>query len=102
MNFKLKNMKNIPKYGINKRYVIDFKEIDTPTAKEAAEIREINARTDATYINAGVIAPEEVRTVLREDETSGYNALEEEMPEGTEPDPFDIEGGSETSQNPFQ
>ena len=84
------------KYGIDKRYIIDFEEIDTPTAKEAAEIREINARTDATYINAGVVAPEEVRDVLREDEKSGYNALEEEMPEGAGVDPFsDIETNEE-------
>lgn len=92
------------KYGVDKRYVIDFEEIDTPTAKEAAEIREINARTDSTYINAGVVSSQEVRNVLREDETSGYNTLEEEVNEGiSEENPFeDIEGGSETSQNPFQ
>lgn len=70
------------KYGIDERYIIDFEEIDTPTAKEAAEIREINARTDATYINAGVLSPDEVRTVLREDEASGYNALEDRDDEG--------------------
>ena len=66
------------KYNLDLRFVIDFAEIDTPTAKEAAEIREINSRTDSNYINAGVLSPEEVRTVLREDETSGYNALSEE------------------------
>ena len=71
--------------------------IDTPTAKEAAEIREINARTDSTYINAGVVSAEEVRTTLREDVNSGYNALSEEMPESED---FEF-GGSETSQSPF-
>jgi hypothetical protein len=92
------------KYGVDKRYIIDFEEIDTPTAKEAAEIREINARTDATYINAGVVSSQEVRDFLREDETSGYNTLEEGVNEGiSEENPFeDIEGGSETSQTPFQ
>lgn len=74
-------------FGFTKRYVINFEEIDTPTAKEAAEIREINARTDATYVQAGVVAPEEVREKIREDINSGYNALEEEMPE-TEADLF--------------
>ncbi len=88
------------KYGIDKRYVVRFDEIDTPTAKEAAEIREIEARTDSTYIQAGVIAPEEVREKIRTDENSGYSALEEEMPE-TEPDLFE-DGGSETSQAPFR
>ena len=81
------------KYGISAHYQITFDEIDTPTAKEAAEIREINSRTAATYINAGVISAEEERTKLREDETSGYNALEAEMPESEENDPFnDLEG----------
>lgn len=87
------------KYGLTERYVIDFEEIDTPTAKEAAEIRSINAQTDTAYINAGVISPEEVRMVLKEDEESGYNALED-LPDDVEYN--DIEGGSETSQDPFQ
>lgn len=92
-------------FGINKEYTVIFDEIDTPTEKERAEIREINARTDSTYINAGVVSAEEIRGVLREDEKSGYNALAEEMEgEGLpeEGDPFeDFEGGSENSQDPF-
>ncbi len=85
------------KYNISARYTVDFDEIDVPTAKEAAEIREINSRTDATYVNAGVLSPDEIRTVLREDETSGYNALKGEIDEpfdNEENDPFnDNEGG---------
>ncbi len=55
------------------------------------------------YINAGVISPDEVRSVLREDINSGYNTLPEEMEgEPVENDPFaDLLGGSETPQNPF-
>ena len=57
------------------------------------------------YINAGVISPDEVRSVLREDVNSGYNTLSEEMEgegENEENDPFaDLLGGSETPQNPF-
>ena len=80
-----------------------FDEIDTPTEKERAEIRELNSRTDMNYINAGVISPEEVRGVLREDEESGYNTLSEEMEgEPLENDPFaDLIGGSENPQSPF-
>lgn len=50
-----------------------------------------------------MIAPDEERTVLREDANSGYNALAEEMPEGLqESDPFaDLIGSSENSQAPF-
>ncbi|MCR5261303.1 MAG: hypothetical protein K6C94_05640 [Candidatus Gastranaerophilales bacterium] len=85
------------KYNLDKEYIISFADIDIPTAKETAEIREINARTDSTYINAGVLAPDEVRQVLRENENSGYSALEEEMPDSED---FEF-GGSETSQSPF-
>lgn len=92
-------------FGIYKEYTVIFDEIDTPTEKERAEIREINARTDSTYINAGVVSAEEVRGTLREDEKSGYNALAEEMEgEGLpeEGDPFaDFEGGSRNPQDPF-
>lgn len=94
-------------FGLDKKYTVIFDPIDNPTEKEQAEIREINSRTDATYINAGVVSAEEVRGVLRADEKSGYNALSEEM-EGEpllddEDDPFsDITGGSSNEQDPFQ
>ncbi len=82
------------KYDLNLRYNIDFEEIDTPTGKEAAEIREINSRTDSAYINAGVLSPDEVRKVLREDETSGYNALEDMPEEAPDFGEEEGEGGS--------
>lgn len=93
------------KYDIDKHYSCVFDEIDTPTEKERAEIRELNSRTDMNYINAGVVSPEEVRDVIRADEKSGYDSLSEEM-EGSPAegeDPFsDLLGGSENPQNPFR
>ena len=68
-------------FDITKRYITTFEEIDTPTAKEAAEIKQIDANTDAIYIQSGVISAEEVRQKLREDVDSSYTALEEDMPE---------------------
>lgn len=76
-------------YGLDKKYSVVFDPIDNPTEKEQAEIREINSRTDAAYINAGVVSPDEVRGILRADEKSGYNALAEVM----EGEPF--EGGED-------
>ena len=91
-------------FNLDKHYVTNFDPIDTPTEKERAEIKELNSRTDMNYVNAGVISPDEVRSVLREDINSGYNTLSEEM-EG-EPlgnDPFaDLIGGGENSQSPFK
>ena len=75
------------KYNLDNRYSVVFNAIDTPSEKDIAEIREITSRCDLNYIQAGVISPEEVRGVLREDEKSGYNALAEEM-DTAEKDPF--------------
>ena len=88
---------------IVKDFATIFAPVDTPTEKERAEIRELNSRTDMNYINAGVISPDEVRNVIREDINSGYNALSEEMEgEPNEQDPFnDILGGNSTEQAPF-
>lgn len=89
------------RHGLDRDYECVFDPIDTPTEKERAEIKEINSRTDMNYIQAGVISPDEARTVLREDINSGYNTLSEEM-EGEGADPFgDLMGGGENSQSPF-
>lgn len=90
-------------FDLDKHYVTNFDPIDTPTEKERAEIKELNSRTDMNYVNAGVISPDEVRSVLREDVNSGYNTLSEEMEgEPIENDPFaDLIGGGENSQSPF-
>lgn len=92
------------KYGMSKEFNIHFEEIDTPTEKERAEINEINSRTYATYVNAGVISPDEVREKLVEDEDSGFNTLTGEIPEDDiefgEEEPSD-NGGSSNEQNPF-
>lgn len=89
-------------YDIDKYYSCVFNEIDTPTEKERAEIRELNSRTDMNYINAGVVSAEEIRDVIRADEKSGYNSLSEEM-EGEpidEEDPFkDLIAADEWEEN---
>lgn len=89
---------SISKYGINRNYTINFKEIDTPTEKERAEINEIKARTDATYIDAGILTQDEVRDNLIKSPNSDYadisNDIDEDYPE-------EEQGGSETSQSPF-
>ena len=42
---------------------------------------EIKARTDSTYVQAGVISPDEVRDNLITDPNSGYNDIEGEVPD---------------------
>lgn len=93
------------KYGIVRDYTINFKEIDTPTEKERAEINSMEATTAATLVNAGVLSPEEVRDKLIKDPDSGFNDITDELPEDDEPFNFGDEptdnGGSENPQNPF-
>lgn len=57
-----------------------------------AAVRKTNADEAAVWIEAGVIDPEEARTVLREDVESPYAGLEGPAPEPPEMDPTE-EGG---------
>lgn len=83
------------KFGLDRIFSVKFNEIDTPTEKERAEINEIQARTDATLVQAGVISPDEVRQKLINSENSGYNGIDEEMQE----EPFDLNDEEETEPN---
>ena len=60
---------------------IVWDEIDTPTALEQAQIESQQAQTDATLVGAGIIAPEEVRTMLRSNDDSRFHNIEEEIPD---------------------
>lgn len=90
------------RYGIERDYTITFKEIDTPTELERAQINQTNAATAATYVQAGVISPDEVRDNLIKDPNSGFNDITGELEDDEdfsltdEPD-----GGSSNEQNPF-
>lgn len=86
------------------RVEIDWLPVDSPTAKEYAEIGKINAETDNVLVGLGAIDAIDVRNRLRGDNNSGYADLEEiEMPdtptEGDDP----LEGltdGEESPENP--
>jgi len=91
------------RYGIERDYTITFKEIDTPTEKERAEINSINAQTASAYVQAGVISPDEVRDNLIKDPNSGFNDITGDLEED---DTFSFgeeepEGNGNTLQNPF-
>lgn len=90
------------KYGIVRDYTITFKEIDTPTELERAQINNTIATTAATYIQAGVISPDEVRDTLIKDPNSGYNDITGEL-EDNEDFSFadEPDGGSSNEQDPF-
>ena len=79
---------------------------DTPDEKERAEINESKSRTLIGYQNAGAIDSQEVRDYLRKDPTSGFDYLDEDVPEVEEEtnlfgSELEEEGNGTTPQNPF-
>lgn len=56
---------------------VNWNPIDVPKAGEKADIDLKNAQTDATYIGAGVVDPEDVRTRLVAEPDSMYQGLED-------------------------
>jgi len=52
--------------------------IDTPTEIEMAQIEQTQAQTDATYVGAGIISPEEVRTMLKDNDDSRFRNISDE------------------------
>lgn len=58
------------------------------TPKEEAEIRQMDANTDATFVSAGILDPLESRKRLAKDPTSGYQGLDVgDVPDPVTPDP---------------
>lgn len=55
--------------------------IDTPSEVEMAQIESQQAQTDATYVGAGILGADEVRTMLRSNEDSRFRNLAKEMPD---------------------
>ncbi len=54
---------------------VEWEPTDTPSAKEEAEIRKLNADTHALYVTAGAVDGQDVRTILTADPKSGYDGL---------------------------
>jgi phage-related protein (TIGR01555 family) len=62
----------------------EFVGLTAPTVKELAEIRKSDAETAASYIDKGVVSPDEVRARLASDPDSGYDNLSGDAPEPPE------------------
>lgn len=63
------------KYGKEIDLNVLFNEIDSPTAKENAEIRLSDTQRDVALVNAGIITHDEVREKMRNDENSLYTSI---------------------------
>lgn len=72
---------------IDETISFEFNSLWQVSAKEEAEIRNSNATAAATYIDRGVLSPEEVRENLAADPNSGYSGIDvSAVPEEPEPD----------------
>jgi phage-related protein (TIGR01555 family) len=73
----------MPKFGVA-FFATDtnWRPTDTPTAAEAADINLKKAQTDTQWVQAGAIDGTDIRQRLIADRDSGYNGIQEVVPEG--------------------
>lgn len=75
----------LSRYGeIDPDIVMSFQPLYQMTPKELAEIRTADATTDGSYIDRGVVSPEEVRAKLARNPESGYQGLQVDEEPGDE------------------
>jgi hypothetical protein len=68
----------IPKFGRTRggaNTTISWMPLDAPTAKEYAEINELNARADLALSQTGAISDADINERLRNDKNSGYSTI---------------------------
>ena len=58
-----------------------FNPVDAPSEKDRAEIESMKANTRTNYVQNGVLTPEEVRDVMRNDEDGEFTSIPAENPE---------------------
>jgi hypothetical protein len=72
-----------PRFKIRPELTVVWEPLDSMTAKEQAEVNEIEARTGLTLVQAGAIDGMDERARITADPKSGYNGLP--IPEPEEP-----------------
>lgn len=71
-----------PKYGISFTTTVTWSPLDSPTAKEQAELNKLKADTDAVLATVGAIDGADIRKRIINDPDSGYNGIDSEMEYG--------------------
>lgn len=67
------------KSGTNIDFNISFNPVDVPTLMEKAQISELEAKASKNLIEQGVLAPEEVRTVIRNKKGGVFASISKEQ-----------------------
>jgi uncharacterized protein len=60
---------------------VKFNEIDAPNEKERTEIDAQKSNTRCNYVQNGILTPEEVRSVMRNEEGGEYSSIAVESPD---------------------
>ena len=60
---------------------VTFNPVDAPSEKEKAEIEATKSNTRANYVQNGILTPEEVRSVLRNDDDGEFSSITVENPD---------------------
>ena len=76
---------------IDPTITFEFNPLWEMSDKDKADIRKADAEADATYVDAGVVDPDEVRQRLQNDETSLYHGIDLSGPAPGIPDMTDVE-----------
>ena len=100
---KVLNIIQLSEFGdIDPDIYFEFEPLYEMSAKEKAEIRKIDADTDAVYVASGVLAGNEIRQKVADDPDSPYHSLdlsddleiEDDYGEEEEASPEDDKGGA--------
>lgn len=100
---KVLNIIQLSEFGdIDPDIYFEFEPLYEMSAKEKAEIRKIDADTDAVYVTSGVLAGNEIRQKVADDPDSPYHSLdlsddleiEDDYDEEEEASPEDDKGGA--------
>lgn len=78
----------------------DFEPLHEMSAKEKAEIRKVDADTDAVYITTGALSANEVREKIADDPDSPYHSLDLSDDLEIEESDFDEDEESESEDDP--
>lgn len=77
-----------------------FKKRSSRDEAAKANINKVKADTDAVYVSAGILSPDEIRKRVAADPDSGYNSIDaDDIPEPAEAgnEDYDFRGGTEQS-----
>lgn len=67
--------------GEHRMVNVTFNPVDAPSEKDKADIESTKSNTRANYVQNGILTPEEVREVLRNDEDGEFSSIKAENPD---------------------